>query len=136
MAGRVYAVQTRSIGGGKEKVRSGRIIMDRGNLHLHCLVEKPPPPGSVTVEVSGLCGDFVGTRARTLASVNSIFREAQLICVGFDAEKGKGREEEGKERGGREEGKSEEGKGGRRKGEGRKEERAGKHGKGEGGREE
>lgn len=50
MAGRVYAVQTRSIGGGKEKVRSGRIIMDRGNLHLHCLVEKPPPPGSVTVE--------------------------------------------------------------------------------------
>ncbi|XP_063844121.1 uncharacterized protein LOC135090892 [Scylla paramamosain] len=50
VAGSVYAIQTRNLDGERETLRCGRLTLSRGHLHLHCLAEGPPPPGSITIE--------------------------------------------------------------------------------------
>lgn len=73
LAGRVYAVQTRNFSEDKETIRCGRINLSRGALHLHCLGEGPPPPGSITIEVSG---------SGLSPHVNSIFRGTSITDPG------------------------------------------------------
>ena len=53
LEGRVYAIQTRSLTGETETLRCGKITLSQGYLHVHCLVNGPPPQGSITIEVSG-----------------------------------------------------------------------------------
>lgn len=53
VAGSVFAVQTRNLDLETEALRCGRLTLSRGHLHLHCLAEGAPPPGSITIEEDG-----------------------------------------------------------------------------------